>query len=782
MTEKNKDWIVEEQRIDQIKNVILTKMESLKGNTGDLKDAIVDLRNTFWDDVRVNLDGPDEISETFSSIKQQAEILSERERSHRLFHKQLKTLARLKDSPYFGRIDFLEEGEKATDQIYLGISSLMDQNDEQFLIYDWRAPISSLYYDFSPGKAHYETMDGTVEGEMELKRQFIVRQGKLIAMFDTGVTIGDDLLKEVLSNQSDNQMKSIVATIQKEQNQIIRSEGNHYLIVQGSAGSGKTSAALQRVAYLLYRYRGTLSSENIMLFSPNPLFNSYVSTVLPELGEENMEQTTFQEYLVNRIGDKYTVEDPFSQMEFLLTSHDHSHEFETRLAGIRYKASLEFKELIDQYIKSLSEHGIRFRDIRFKGRVLVSTEEISIYFYSLNKNSSIQSRMSDVSHWLLKELSTKEKIERNKDWVIEEAELLSPEDHLKIYKKLQKQTRFTEDTFDDFDREQRLIAKVIVKRHFKPLYESVKTLRFIDLEAMYLDLFVQNKVNDFATPPQEWKEICNQTITRLKDGLLAFEDTTPFIYLQDQIEGQKANTMIRHLFIDEAQDYSPFQLAFFKQLFPKSRMTILGDVNQAIFAHSISSPTLLSTELYKDEKVEKITLTQSYRSTKEIIEFTKGIVSGGEEIKPFNRAGSKPTVHELESTTFMKQVILDKVKALKNAGHETVAIICKTAIESEEVYKEFKSEISLKLMKKNTSTFDKGVLILPAYLAKGIEFDAVLIWDASDTNYHKEYERNLFYVACTRAMHELHLYSLGRMSRFIANTSTNSYDLVEVSL
>ncbi len=780
MTEKNKNWIVEEQRINQIKNVILTKMESLKGNTGDLKGDIIDLRNTFWDDVKVNLDGSDEISETYLSIKQQAELLSERERSHKLFHKQLKTLARLKDSPYFGRIDFLEEGEKATEQIYLGISSLMDEKDEQFLIYDWRAPISSLYYDFSPGKAHYETMVGTVEGEMELKRQFIVRQGKLKAMFDTGVTIGDDLLKEVLSNQSDNQMKSIVATIQKEQNQIIRSEGNHYLIVQGSAGSGKTSAALQRVAYLLYRYRGTLSSDNIMLFSPNPLFNSYVSTVLPELGEENMEQTTFQEYLVNRIGDKFTVEDAFSQMEFLLTSQKQSREFETRLAGIRYKASLEFKKVIDQYIESLSEKGLRFRDIRFKGRVLVSSEEISNYFYSLNKNGSIQNRITDVVDWLLKELRTQEKKERNKDWVIEEAELLSPEDHLKIYKKLQKQTRFTEDTFDDFEREQRLIAKVIVKGYFKPLNESVKALWFIDLESMYLDLFVQNKDNDSPTYPQDWKGICNQTISRLKDGTLAFEDTTPFIYLQDQIEGQKSNTMIRHLFIDEAQDYSPFQLAFFNQLFPKSRMTILGDVNQAIFAHSISSPTLLSTELYKDEKVEKITLTQSYRSTKEIIEFTKGIVSGGEEIKPFNRAGSKPTVQELESLASMRKVILDKINALRDVGHETVAIICKTAIESEKVYNEFKSEIALKLMKKNTSTFDKGVLILPAYLAKGIEFDAVLIWDASDTNYYKEFERNLFYVACTRAMHELHLYSLGRMSRFIANTSTTSYDLIEV--
>lgn len=778
MAEQNKDWVVEEDRIAQILEEIKKKMKYLEHSTGGLKEDIIGLRNTFWDDIRVNLDEPNERAETFSSIKQQAEILSERERSHRLFHKQLKTLVRLKDSPYFGRVDFLEKGERNTDKIYLGIASLMDEHDENFLIYDWRAPISSLYYDHTPGNTSYKTMEGTIEGIMELKRQFIIRRGQMKSMFDTGVTIGDELLKEVLSNNSDTQMKSIVATIQKEQNQIIRNEGSTYLIVQGVAGSGKTSAALQRVAYLLYQHRTVLSSKNIILFSPNPLFNSYVSTVLPELGEENMEQTTFQEYLEYRIGDYFYIEDPFTQMEYLLTNSSDSREYDISLSAIRYKASLDFKEVIDEYIGSLAKSGLSFNDLKFKGETFISADEITSYFYSLRLDISIPNRITLVVEWLLNELSIKEKQERKKDWVTLESELLDREDYLKIFKKLQKQTRFSEDTFDDFDREQKLIAKVIVSRYFKPLKDYVKELEFIAVDRTYLQLFNTYTPKNNHNVPENWQDICKRTSSKLMNNELAFEDATPFLYFQDQLEGQKSNSFIRHLFIDEAQDYSPFQLAYIKQLFPKSKMTILGDVNQAIYPHSINAPTLLSSDLYQSEKVEKITLTQSYRSTKQIINFSKEILEGGELIKPFNRTGNKPTLREFENKAEHKEMLLKQITRLQEDGHETIAIICKTAKESKEVFEDLKDQLAIRLMKKDTSTFEKGLLILPTYLAKGIEFDAVIIYNASDKQYHGDYERNLFYTACTRAMHELHLFSLGPRSRFFTKIDSDSYELL----
>ncbi|MGZ4134432.1 MAG: RNA polymerase recycling motor HelD, partial [Tumebacillaceae bacterium] len=344
MSISEQEWQSEQQRVNHVVERINRRVEVLQENVSEVRQDITEFRKHFWDDVKLNLDDVDEAGETSITLKQQSELLSERERSLRHAEKEYQKLRRLQDAPYFGRIDFWEDGEPSIDHIYIGIGSFLDEESDQFLVYDWRAPVSSLYYDYGTGLAQFETPGGTVSGEIELKRQFRIRDGRIRNLFDTGVTIGDELLQEVLSRQSDAQMKSIVATIQREQNRIIRNERNRLLIVQGAAGSGKTSAALQRVAYLLYRYRETLSAEQIVLFSPNGMFNSYVSTVLPELGEENMGQTTFQDYLEHRLGRTFAMEDPFVQMEYTLTAMNEP-GYEARLAGIRYKASLAFMEV-----------------------------------------------------------------------------------------------------------------------------------------------------------------------------------------------------------------------------------------------------------------------------------------------------------------------------------------------------------------------------------------------------------------------------------------------------
>lgn len=245
------------------------QLTSIEKYAERIKTEIIDIRKNFWDDVTVNFDEPTDAAETASSIRQQAEVLSERERSHQYIQRRRHLLRELSDSPYFGRIDFTEEKETKAEKVYLGITSLRDSEDN-FLIYDWRAPISSLYYDYSPGPVQYETPGGTVKGVMELKRQYLIRNGQMESVFDTGVTIGDELLQMVLGQQANVQMKNIVSTIQKEQNRVIRNEKKQLLIVQGAAGSGKTSAALQRIAYLLYRYRDQLQAEQILLFPPIP--------------------------------------------------------------------------------------------------------------------------------------------------------------------------------------------------------------------------------------------------------------------------------------------------------------------------------------------------------------------------------------------------------------------------------------------------------------------------------------------------------------------------------
>ncbi len=770
---QNKDWQLEQERVSSVVKVIAQKVNHLMSNTGKVRSDVLEIRKSFWEDVTVNLDEPDDMIETAASIKQQVELLSERERSYKNLDKQLKTLDRLKYSPYFGRIDFFEKGEKSPDQVYLGIASLMDENDEHFLIYDWRAPISSLYYDYSPGPAAYKTPEGIIAGKMTLKRQFIIRASEIKGMFDTGVTIGDEMLQEVLGNNASTQMKSIVATIQREQNEIIRNERSRILIVQGAAGSGKTSAALQRVAYLLYRYRDNLNANNIMLFSPNPLFNSYVATVLPELGEENMQQSTFQEYLNHRLGKAFEVEDPFTQMEFLLSGKD-ERDYQTRIEGISFKASLDFKTMIDQYVSKLSSQGLLFKDLTFRGAVIISKKEIHDYFYSLDGNYSIPNRIQLVKDWLLKELRRAVKRELSRSWVDEEVQFLDKDDYMEVFKKLQEKSRFSENTFDDFEREQKLLAEMVVKEKFKPLFAKVKTLKFINMIEIYLQLFRQVEQLDERLP-SNWRMIYERTVEKFNNRVIPYEDATPYVYLQELIEGWKSNTAIRHIFIDEAQDYSPFQFAFIQRLFPYSKMTLLGDFNQAIFSGATGSETVLTDRSMRGEDVETFVLTKTYRSTKEIVEFTSGLIEDGEKIEPFNRKGSKPVIEQVDKTK-INLAILEKMKKLKNDGHHTIAVICRTAAESKAVFDQLKRKVPLHLIEKGTVSYEQGNLVIPSYLAKGIEFDAVILYDCSQ--YKNESERKLFYTVCTRAMHELHMFSTGGISPLMKTVSKETYELV----
>lgn len=780
MEKTNQEWKQEQHRVKEVVGKIKNHIDTLERYTSAAMKDVVQIRKHFWDDVTVNVDNTEEAIETAASIKQQAELLSEREQSHRHAYQKLKGLQRLQQSPYFGRIDFLEDGEKSEDAIYLGIHSFYDENTEQFLVYDWRAPISSLYYDYSVGRAKYEAPNDTISGEMTLKRQYVIRNGQIVSMFDTGVTIGDKLLQEVLGNNANTQMKSIVSTIQKEQNQIIRNEKSRLLVVQGAAGSGKTSAALQRVAYLLYRYRDSLHADQIVLFSPNSMFNSYVSTVLPELGEDNMKQTTFQEYLERHIDKKFELEDPFTQMEYVLTRMEEK-SYETRLEGIRYKASSDFIEVVDRYVSYLKREGMLFKDIKFRGEVLISEEQIKERFYEFDSSIRIPNRIKLISEWLLKELKEQEKIERKKLWVEEEVQLLDKETYAKVHQKLQQRQEYSQDAFDEFEREQNMLAAIVVKEHFKPLRRRVKKLQFIHTPAIYIQIFKDpqfaKQLVEESKLPQRWNEICKETIEKIQDFYMSYEDATPYLYLKDQLEELQRNTSVQHIFIDEAQDYSAFQYAFLKRIFPHTKMTILGDFNQTIYEHASENEFSQLSTLYGEELSERIVLTRSYRSTKQIIEFTRQLITDGHEIEPFQRDGKQPSITEVKEGKAHHKKIVDQIEQLKQRGHKTIAVICKTAEESKEAYLALQTSLQVRLIKKETSSFDTGILIIPSYLSKGVEFDAVIIYDASKKKYSRESERKLFYTACTRAMHELYIYSVGEMNTFLQSVSTDTYML-----
>lgn len=761
----------EQNRVNEVRDVIGEKISKITGNKEQVTHGIVDIRKNFFEDVTVNLDETDDVYETQASIKQQAELLSERERRHGQMTRQLKTLYRLQESPYFGRIDFHEEGEEKTESLYIGMGSLMDGRDEDFLIYDWRAPISSMYYDYAPGPAHYQSLDGEIRGTMELKRQFIIHNGRIKGMFDTGLTIGDTLLQALLGSRASSHMKTIVATIQKEQNQIIRNEQDRYLIVQGAAGSGKTSAALQRVAFLLYRNRKTLRSDNMLLFSPNPLFTSFISNVLPELGEENVVQTTFKDFIQDRIGRDLQMENPFDQTESCMTMED-GQASRVRTEGIRFKASPAYTALIDQWLETLKNDGMIFRDVMFRNQVIVSGEDIRRYFYALPHDTAILNRLEDVRDWLLRRVNVFAKKERRKDWVLEEGGLLDKADYAQVFEKLQQKKQFSEDTFDDYDREEAMLRKIVMNRRIKPIRRWVKRLDFVNSQKIYSEIFYRKQ--EKGRVPEHWKEICRQTRMRFEEGDCPWEDAIPYLYLKEKVQGRKGNHEIRHLIIDEAQDYSPVQLAYLQAAFPHASMTILGDMNQAVYTQSFAGETMLSEKLYPAEEVRKLKLLRSYRSTKEIMEFARDIVPGGERIEPFERSGKLPELIRLPEH-LKRETVLRKIDALRAEGFESIALIGKTMKECREAYDLLEPRTDVRLVTQATYQFEKGFIIIPAYLAKGIEFDAAIIYDASAENFHRENERTVFYTACTRAMHELVLLCSGRETPFLSHVSEEHF-------
>ncbi|MWV46266.1 AAA family ATPase [Paenibacillus sp. HJL G12] len=801
------DWKQEQERLDLVTEKLEERIAELDPEVTGLQGQVTDIRKQFWEEVTVNTSTDEDFEETFYSIRQQEAILSERERSYRGRVQQWKNMKRLLSSPYFGRIDFHEDGLNFTEQVYIGVASFVDSDGMSFLVYDWRTPVASMYYDYSPGAAGYDTPGGTITGEMKLKRQYQIRGGQLQNVFDTSLTIGDELLQQVLGKGADNQMRSIVATIQKEQNAIIRDDKSRMLIVQGAAGSGKTSAALQRVAYLLYKHRERLKADQIVLFSPNPMFNSYVSTVLPELGEENMQQTTFQEYLDHSLGRKFRLEDPFDQIEYVLAEQS-TQAYKARLTGIHYKSSVDFLQALRNYAQWLEQEGMLFKSIRFRERDLISAGQMESKFYSYDPSIRMTNRIAMLQEWLLRELTLLENKEREAVWVQDELDYLDKDQYAEVYQKLHKERgvfdfaeqyeeareiiqgelRSDEGDFDYAEREETLLRRMIVKEQFIPLKRSVKRMLFIDMAQLYVQLFENGdafkKMTNGADIPSLWPEICEQTKDKLGRLELFYEDATPYLYLKELIEGVRTNTEVRHVFVDEGQDYSMFQYEFLKRLFPRARMTVLGDFGQAIFAQATElygedSPLI---RLYGESETTLFRLVRSYRSTREIVEFTKYLLPNAQEIVPFERRGRKPLFSNVGSGEKRAARIAEHLMALQAEGLTSIGVITKTAAEAKDAYEILTSQgcQGLKLVTKNTPTFEKGILIIPVYLAKGVEFDAVLIYDASSQTYHLESERKLFYTACTRAMHRLLLFATGEWTPFIQALDTSLYEVEDI--
>jgi DNA helicase II / ATP-dependent DNA helicase PcrA len=416
---------------------------------------------------------------------------------------------------------------------------------------------------------------------------------------------------------------------------------------------------------------------------------------------------------------------------------------------------------------------MQFLDVKFRDKTVIRAKQISEYFYSLDSRETIPYRMKQTSKWILKELKLVERKERKKPWVEKEIQFLDKSVYTKLYHQLQKRNKYGDDSFNDLASEQKVLSAYVTRLAFKSLRKTVEECTFLDMKSLYAKLFQKN--NKLLQEYDVWSEICNQTLFNLKQNHLANEDATPFLYVKELLIGFQSNAAVRHVFIDEAQDFSPFQFAFIQRIFPRASLTVLGDLNQSIYAHASDESFNMLQRLLGKNNTEKITLTRSYRSTKEIVDFTKSLLKDGSTIIPFNRHGNKPAVVHAEGEELLHEQLETLIESWLKDGHETIAIICRTAKESMKVHEKLKSKIDIRLMVNEDAAFQKGIIVIPSYLAKGIEFDAAAIYDAS--GYQNERERKLFYTVCTRAMHELTVFYNGLPCPFIQDAPKVLYEI-----
>lgn len=664
--------------------------EFLKETSKKLEKTINDLRNEVsvsfsdltdfkklvWSDSN-SFDSADQVQAKMLTNEEEVKILRKED--------YLKKLLKIEKKPYFGSIIYKDNESSEEELIYISTTYLKDENDIN-IIYDWRSPICSLFYDFETGPCYFCAPGGKFEGNLIRKRQYKIEDNYLVGVFDNSLNIDDELLQEVLSTSSSDKMKNVVNTIQKEQNQVIRNLTDKNLIVQGIAGSGKTSVALHRIAFLLYRLEH-LNSNNILIFSPNNIFTDYISNVLPELGEENTLQTTFNDYLSFFVTEYKGIED---YSDFI--SRYYTYE-EDNVKLVKYKQSDEIVSDFDKYIDFYIENSKFIKDIREGEHNFVSRNDLNELLHEKYSRFPLFERLDEMAEKIcygfyngkLKKKAT--------------------------FRKLIKESiNFSED------------LKLIYKHFFLSNFSRIK------LTPMEVDSFVD-------------KDIIN------------YEDALLFSYLKGRLAGFPYENNIRQVVIDEAQDYNRLQYVIISKIFRKAAFTILGDINQNINPYYAHKSLENLKDLFIDSKY--IELLKTYRSSPQIIEYTNKIL-GLKHVTAIRRRNSRP-VSLRRNIVDLKKTLIEDINLLE-LDYIKIAVITKDKYIAERLYNSIKDSVEVSLVDEHTKENRKDLVVIPAYLAKGLEFDAVIVYNDPKSRYKRE-EKNLLYVACTRAQHELYIYN-----------------------
>lgn len=670
----------EKQEKEYLKQII-SFLKKVIGNTDasvkDHVDTLAEYKDYIWFNKDID---PHEIRSMRESILNHFALGESVINKH-------KRLTKILAIPYFGRIDFLEKKENSKVMpIYIGIHTFYDPESRATLIHDWRAPVSSMFYDHKLGEAGYRSPSGEIKGVISLKRQYRIRGGKMEFMIESALTVHDDILQKELSSNADDKMKNIVATIQREQNRIIRNEDIRTLIIQGVAGSGKTSIALHRIAYLLYTFRDSISSKDILIISPNKVFSDYISNVLPELGEETVPETSMEQILSGVLEHKYKYQTYFGLVNELLEKPSSS-----LINRIAYKASFGFISELDKFILHIENTYFKAADVKLTKYIAIPAPFIEEQYLRFNRYP-IRRRFDAMADYML--------------------------DMLKI------QYTFTVTT----------TGRNLLKKEIRLMFAGNNDIQ------VYKDFF-------------KWTN--NPGMFKMRKGhTLEYSDLAPLAYLHLALEGNGNQPFrVKHLLIDEMQDYSPIQYKVIQKLFP-CRKTVLGDAGQSVNPYGSSTAETIQKSLTASEIMK---LCKSYRSTFEITDFAQKIHPNA-ELEPVARHGEKPQILQFGSAVEELSGIMGLISTYRKSGYKSLGIICKTeqqARKMADMLKSYANDISF--LSSQSSAFVQGIVITSAHMAKGLEFDEVIIPQTDERNYRSEIDKSMLYVAVTRAMHRLTL-------------------------
>lgn len=741
MSINKSEWIVEEHWLEVVLKEVNRQLEENKNSKDNIRKNAIETQRELWENIGVLSveNGLQHIVDFMQFIN----TMKSQKRSHEVERKLVDKYENMLSAPYFARIDFKEKGEEKEEKFYIGISNLINE-DFDFLIYDWRAPISSMFYDYEIGDANYKCPEGIINGKITMKRQYKINNGKIDYMFDSNIKIDDEVLQNILSKSSDNKMKAIITTIQKEQNKVIRNEKYKNLIVQGPAGSGKTSVALHRIAYLLYKHRDTITSKNIVIFSPNNIFNDYISNVLPQLGEDNMLQTTFKEYMHKVIEDVNGKEDYCSMMENIFG--DESEVFyDIRVKSLKFKSSMDFVNLLKVYIEHLEKLNRNFGDITLRGETIISESEIQELLCKDYASLPLKRKLEKLKQRILYLIESCEKrlIDKEIEELNSSGEYLDKDEIVKV-------------------------NKVLLSGEIESIVDMVEEKIKFDLMDCYKKLYENLeeflKMANIKYDKESIIEIKKYTLENIRYKKINYEDQIALLYIKGAVGGIPKTEEVKYVIIDEAQDYSPLQYEVFNQLFNKANKTILGDISQSINPYMNVGNYNNIVEIFNTDDTSIINLTKSYRSTMEITKFSREILN--EEIKDeyVERNGDLPKLTGLLEEKDINEKIIEDVKIYKDSGHNSIGIITKNASEAQNVYDYLKDRIDVKMIVSEDDEYINDIVVIPAYLAKGLEFDVVMIYNASDLKYKNEEDRLLLYTSCTRALHVLNIFYLGNLS------------------